>query len=121
MYVAVGGGADEATDFLERVVVSAMLLAGMFTFAILVRHSESQLVGFGTARQKTALNEAQIPNFRGVRVHVSSGYFHVEGNRRASRNGDSPPDQAAGKLSVVPADRCQYRIFSSLQSSPRDS
>jgi hypothetical protein len=41
MYVAVGGGADEATDFLERVVVSAMLLAGMFTFAILVRHSES--------------------------------------------------------------------------------
>ena len=49
MYVAVGGGADEATDFLERVVVSAMLLAGMFTFAILVRHSESY--SYGLARR----------------------------------------------------------------------
>jgi hypothetical protein len=39
MYVAVGGGADEASDFFERIVVSAMLLAGMFTFAILVRCS----------------------------------------------------------------------------------
>jgi hypothetical protein len=28
----------------------------------------------------------QIPNFRGVRVHVSTGYNRVEGTRRASRN-----------------------------------
>jgi hypothetical protein len=39
MFVAVGGGAEEASDIFERVVVSAMLLAGMFTFAILVRCS----------------------------------------------------------------------------------
>jgi hypothetical protein len=39
--------------------------------------------------------DGQIPNFRGVRVHVSTGYHRVEGNRRASRNGlvsDLPPE-----------------------------
>jgi hypothetical protein len=33
------------------------------------------------------LNDGQIPNVRAVRVHVSTGYNRVEGNRRASRNG----------------------------------
>jgi hypothetical protein len=33
------------------------------------------------------MNDGQIPNFRGVRVHVSTGYTRVDGNRRASRNG----------------------------------
>ena len=32
-------------------------------------------------------NEAQIPNVRGVRVHVSTGYHRVEGTRRVSVNG----------------------------------
>jgi hypothetical protein len=32
-------------------------------------------------------NDGQIPNVRGVRVHVSTGYNRGEGNRRASRNG----------------------------------
>jgi hypothetical protein len=34
-----------------------------------------------------SLNEGQIPNCRGIRVHASTGYNRVEGNRRASRNG----------------------------------
>jgi hypothetical protein len=42
-------------------------------------------LGFGTGRQRMALNEGQISNFRGVRVHVSKGYNRVERNRRASR------------------------------------
>ena len=33
------------------------------------------------------MNDGQIPNVRGVRVHVSTSYNRVEGNRRASRNG----------------------------------
>ena len=44
-------------------------------------------LGFGTARQKMALNEGQISRFRGVRVALGTGYHRVEGNRRASRNG----------------------------------
>jgi hypothetical protein len=35
-----------------------------------------------------ALNEGQIPKFRGVRVHVSTGYTRVEGNRPR----DLPPE-----------------------------
>jgi hypothetical protein len=37
----------------------------------------------------------RIPNLRGVRVHVSTGYHRVEGNRRASRNGrvSAPPPE----------------------------
>jgi hypothetical protein len=45
--------------------------------------------------RKWPLNEEHTPNFRGVRVHVSTGYKRVEGNRRASRNGrvsDLPPE-----------------------------
>jgi hypothetical protein len=41
----------------------------------------------GSARgndRKWPVNDGQIPNFRGVRVHVSTGYNHGEGNRRAS-------------------------------------
>ena len=41
---------------------------------------------FGSDR-KWSLNDGQIPNVRGVRVHVRTGYHRVEGNRRASRNG----------------------------------
>lgn len=36
MFIAVGGGVEEAVDFWERTCVSCMILAGMFTFAILV-------------------------------------------------------------------------------------
>ena len=43
------------------------------------------------------MNEGRIPNLhvRVVRVHVSTGYSRVEGNRRTSRNGrvsDLPPE-----------------------------
>jgi hypothetical protein len=41
---------------------------------------------FGTGRQKP-LNEGQIPNLRGVRVALGTGYDPGEGNRRAARNG----------------------------------
>jgi hypothetical protein len=37
--------------------------------------------------RKWSLNDGQIRSFRGVRVHVSTSYNRVEGNRRASRNG----------------------------------
>jgi hypothetical protein len=44
--------------------------------------------GFGTGwHRKWPSNEGQIPNFRAVREHASTGYNRVEGNRRASRNG----------------------------------
>ena len=33
------------------------------------------------------MNEGQSPNFRGVRAHVSTGYNHVEGNRRERLRG----------------------------------
>jgi hypothetical protein len=52
-------------------------------------------VGFVHGDRKWSLNDRQIPKNRGVRVHVSKGYNHVEGNRRASRNGrvsDLPPE-----------------------------
>jgi hypothetical protein len=48
-----------------------------------------------TGDRKCSLNDGKIPSFRGVRVHVSTGYNRVEGNRRASRNGrvsDLPPE-----------------------------
>jgi hypothetical protein len=51
-------------------------------------------VGFGTARQKLALERRnKILNFRGVREDLGTGYDRVEGNRRASRN---------GRVSVLP-------------------
>jgi hypothetical protein len=40
-----------------------------------------------------SLNEGQIPNLRGVRVHVSTGCNLVEGNRRASRTVSDPPPE----------------------------
>jgi hypothetical protein len=46
-------------------------------------------------RREKNLNDRQIPKFRGVRVHVSTGYNRVEGNQRASLNGlvsDLPPE-----------------------------
>ena len=49
-------------------------------------------MGFGAGNG--SLNDGRIPNFRGVRVHASTGYNAVEGNRRASRNrlvSDLPP------------------------------
>ena len=50
---------------------------------------------FGTGNRKCSLNDVQSPNFRVVRVYVSTGYTHVEINRRASRNGRvrSPPPE----------------------------
>jgi hypothetical protein len=51
-------------------------------------------VGHGGDRERS-LNERQIPNVRGVRVPVSTGYDPVERNWRASRNGrvsDLPPE-----------------------------
>jgi hypothetical protein len=42
-----------------------------------------------------SLNDGQIPNCRGERVHVRTGYNHAGGNRRALRNGrasDPPPE-----------------------------
>jgi hypothetical protein len=50
------------------------------------------------------LNDGQTPNFRGARVHVSTSYNRVEGNRRASRNGcvsDLPPEIPNVALRIV--------------------
>jgi hypothetical protein len=55
---------------------------------------------------KCSLNDSQIINTRGVRVHVSPGYTRVEGNRRASRN---------GLVSVLPPELTfRFATFSSL-------
>jgi hypothetical protein len=50
---------------------------------------KSRIVTLRLARgdREWSLNDGQIPNFHGVRVHVSTGYNRVEANRRASRNG----------------------------------
>jgi hypothetical protein len=48
---------------------------------------ESYRVGLARGDRKWSLNDQRIPNFRGVRVHASTGYDRVQGNRRASRNG----------------------------------
>jgi hypothetical protein len=50
------------------------------------------------------LNEGRAPNCRGVRVHVSTGYSRVEGNRRASRN---------GRVSDIPLEslRCDSQLL----------
>ena len=45
------------------------------------------LKGLATENGPENGNEAQRPNFRVERVHVSAGYNREEGNRRASRNG----------------------------------
>jgi hypothetical protein len=63
-------------------------------------HTEMQklrivTIGLAPGDRKWSLNDGQIPNFRGVRVHVSTGYNRVEGNRWALRNGlvsDLPPE-----------------------------
>jgi hypothetical protein len=53
-----------------------------------------RIVSLGLALgRRWPLNDGRIPNFRVVRVHVSTGYSRVEGNRRASRN---------GRVSVLP-------------------
>jgi hypothetical protein len=43
--------------------------------------------GLARRDRNRGLNDGQIPNFRGVRVALDTGYHRVEGNRRASRNG----------------------------------
>ena len=68
-------------------------------------------LGFGTARQKMALNDLQQPNFRGVRVALGTRYNPGEGNRRASRNGrvsDLPPE-------ILPV---RFATFASLYPLP---
>ena len=50
---------------------------------------------FGTRRQRKVLDDGQIPHFRAVRVHSSTGYNRSEANWWASRNGlvsDLPPE-----------------------------
>jgi hypothetical protein len=56
---------------------------------------ESKCVVWHGGDRKGSLNDGQVSNFCVVRVHVSTGYNRVEGNRRASRNGrvsDLPPE-----------------------------
>jgi phosphoenolpyruvate carboxylase len=45
----------------------------------------------GAIENGLCVNDGRIPNTRGVRVHVSTGYNRVEGNRRATRNGRVNP------------------------------
>jgi hypothetical protein len=54
----------------------------------------TEMLGFGAGRQKMVLERETNPK-RSRRVHVSTRYNRVEGNRRASRNGlvsDLPPE-----------------------------
>jgi hypothetical protein len=48
---------------------------------------KSRIVTIRVWHGRQKLNDRQIPNFRGVRVALGTGYNRVEGNRRASRNG----------------------------------
>jgi hypothetical protein len=82
---------------LYRLNMAALL--GMISTTLLPGYSDRKVanrnVTVRQGRQKMALELLQNPNFRGVRLHVSTGYNRVEGNRRASRNGrvsDLPPE-----------------------------
>jgi hypothetical protein len=54
-------------------------------FAMIDLHSDASRILLRT--MKLSLNDGQILNVRVMRVHASTGYNRVEGNRRASRNG----------------------------------
>jgi hypothetical protein len=75
---------------------------------------------YGLARRdrEWSLNDGQIPNRRVIRVHVSTGYHRVEGNRRASCNGpvsDLPPETPTSRFAT-----CMYRPSEDL-SHPKNS
>jgi hypothetical protein len=56
---------------------------------------ESERQSLARGDRKWPLDDGQPSDSRGVRVHASTGYNRVEGNRRASRNGlvsDLPPE-----------------------------
>jgi hypothetical protein len=65
--------------------LTALQQAGRLSGGAATKKLRIVTVGLGGAR-KWSLNEGHSPNFRGVRVHVSTGYNRVEGDRRASRN-----------------------------------
>jgi serine/threonine protein kinase len=69
-------------------------------------------LGFGTrGDRKGSLNDGQIPHLRVVRVHASTGYSRVEGNRRAARNrlvSDLPPENPHVTISQL-FHRCMDR------------
>jgi hypothetical protein len=71
------------------------------------------MLGTGLARgdRKWSLNDGHIPNTRVVRVHVSPGYNHGEGNRRASRNGRvrSPTRSTSRRSDSHLLHRCIWR------------
>jgi hypothetical protein len=58
--------------------------------------------GFGAGRQKIPLNDGQIPNFRGIRVALGTGYNRVEGYRRETDVSDLPAETCRLSLSRVP-------------------
>jgi hypothetical protein len=66
-------------------------------------------LGFGTGHRKWSLNDGKPPNFlRVVRVALGTGYDHVEGYRRAWRNGrvsDLPPENPYVTIRLSPAHR----------------
>jgi hypothetical protein len=74
----------------------------------------NRAIRFWRGRQKMALDDGQIPNVRGVRVHVSTGYTPLEGNQRASRNGlvsDLPKE-------ILTISQLLHRLYST-HSPPR--
>jgi hypothetical protein len=50
-----------------------------------VRGDDGPVVHSSTSDRKWTLSERQIPNFRGVRIALDTGYIRVEGGRRVSR------------------------------------
>ena len=52
---------------------------------------KSRIVTIRVWHGRQKLNDRQIPNFRGVRVALGTGYNRVEGNRRALRHGRVSP------------------------------
>jgi hypothetical protein len=66
-------------------------------------------LGFGNERQETVLERGtQIPNVRALRVHASTGYNRVEGNRKKWRNA-SLSDLAPGIPNVTIRELCDRR------------
>jgi hypothetical protein len=63
--------------------------------------------GLARRDREWSLNDGQIPHFCIARVHVTTGYNRVEGDRRASRNGAPlPPEESLAFRLVAFCDGC---------------
>ena len=77
----------DGVSFAASTLAPDVLVRALQPSPTATKSCESQRQGLARGDRSWSLNDGLIPNCRVVRVHVSTGYHRVEGNRRASRNG----------------------------------